>query len=119
MKKLLYSIAKTSLGGSLVGWAIRNMPFVIPADRLYETDTLLAFNHPAPSYSTHILIVPKKNYSSLLDLDPGDAAFLKDLIECTQDLVRELKLETEGYRLIVNGGSVQDVMHLHFHLVSG
>jgi diadenosine tetraphosphate (Ap4A) HIT family hydrolase len=65
------------------------------------------------------LLVPKKALSGLSDLNQNDAGFLIDLYSTVQDLVKELRLEPVGYRLIVNGGSYQDVPHLHFHLVSG
>jgi histidine triad (HIT) family protein len=95
------------------------MTFAIPFKRLRETSTLLAFDHPSPSYPVHILVVPKKAYPSLLDISPGDVDFLRDLVETVQILVRELGLAEGGYRLVANGGAYQDAPVLHFHLVSG
>lgn len=95
------------------------MSFAIPVKRLRETETLLAFYHPNPSYAVHVLILPKRAWASLLEMQAGDAAFFKDLIETVQGLVRELGLEEQGYRLIVNGGAFQDVGMVHFHLVAG
>ena len=95
------------------------MSFAIPVHRLRETKTLIAFYHPKPSYAVHILLVPKQAVTSLMALEPDDAAFLTDLIATMQSLVRELNLEPAGYRLIANGGEYQDVPQLHFHLVSG
>lgn len=92
------------------------MSFAIPVKRLCETDTLMAFHHPKPSYPFHVLIVPKKAIASLMDFDPADAAFLSDLYCTVQSLVEEFKLP--AYRLIVNGGEFQDFPQLHFHLVS-
>jgi diadenosine tetraphosphate (Ap4A) HIT family hydrolase len=51
-------------------------------------------------------------------LQTADADFLLDLVQTVQSLVKELNLESRGYRLITNGGAYQDVPHLHFHLVS-
>ncbi len=92
------------------------MSFAIPVKRLRETDTLMAFRHPKPSYPFHVLIVPKKAVASLMELDSSDAAFLADLYSSAQSLVEEFKLP--AYRLIVNGGEFQDVPQLHFHLIS-
>jgi histidine triad (HIT) family protein len=90
----------------------------LPVRRLHETETLIAFRHPQPSYPTHILLVPKGAYPSLMAL-PADATdLMRDLFATVQDLVRDLGLECGGYRLIANGGSYQQVPHLHFHLVS-
>ena len=113
---------RSPLGQLLAGWIFAHMSFAIPVQRLYETKSLVAFYHPRPAYPIHILIIPKKAIASLAELEPGEefcAAFLSDLVACTQSLVNELKLAEPGYRLIANGGKFQDVAQLHFHLVSG
>lgn len=94
------------------------MSFAIPVQRLRETDTLLAFEHPKPSYPLHILIVPKKAIASMMRVTTADAPFLADVFQTVQSLVDEYQLEERGYRLICNGGEHQDVPQLHFHLVS-
>jgi len=55
------------------------MSFTTPGKRLRETNTLMAFRHPKPSYPFHVLSVPKKVVASPADLDPTDIAFLADL----------------------------------------
>jgi histidine triad (HIT) family protein len=92
------------------------MSFLIPVHRLRETETLMAFHHPKPSYSFHVLLVPKKSVASLKDFDSKDTTFLSDLYSTVQSLVDEFHLA--AYRLIVNGGEYQDFPQLHFHLVS-
>ncbi len=93
-----------------------NMSFAIPVKRLRETDTLMAFYHPKPSYPFHVIIVPKKAVASLMHINTSDAAFLSDLYATAQSLVDEFKLP--AYRLIVNGGEFQEFPQLHFHLVA-
>jgi histidine triad (HIT) family protein len=100
----------------LIGWVFENMSFAIPVGRLRETENLMAFHHPKPSYPFHVLLVPKKAVVSLTELDPTDAVFLTDLYSTVQSLVNEFHLS--AYRLIVNGGEYQDFPQLHFHLVS-
>ena len=92
------------------------MSLVIPVKRLRETDTLMAFYHPKPSYEFHVLLVPKKAVSSLHEFDSNDSAFLTELYSTVQSLIDEFQLP--AYRLIVNGGEYQDFPQLHFHLVS-
>ena len=100
----------------LIGWIFAHMSFAIPVKRLRETETLMAFHHPKPAYPFHVLLVPKKAVASLTELDPTDTVFLTDLYSTVQNLVNEFHLP--AYRLIVNGGEVQDFPQLHFHLVS-
>ena len=113
--KLLFRLANTSLGHFLTGWMIAHMSFAIPARRLRETPTLLAFPHPQPAHSFHVIILPKKDIRSFAALDPADP-FLADLVTAVQSLVTEFHLS--AYRLIVNGGAYQEFPHLHFHLIS-
>ena len=92
------------------------MSFAIPVKRLHETPTLMAFHHPKPAYAFHVLLVPRKAVTTLMDLDPRDTTFLTDLYSTVQSLVDEFHLSS--YRLIVNGGEFQDFPQLHFHLIS-
>ena len=92
------------------------MSFLIPVARLRETSSLIAFQHPSPSYKFHVLIVPKREVDSLAQFDSTDTAFLTDLYSTVQSLVDEFQLK--AYRLIVNGGEYQVFPHLHFHLIS-
>jgi histidine triad (HIT) family protein len=101
---------------AFIGWMFEHLSFAIPVKRLRETDTLLAFHHPKPSYPFHVLLVPKKAVQSLTDLDAMNNAFLSDLFATVQSLVNEHQLP--AYRLIVNGGEFQDFPQLHFHLIS-
>ncbi len=99
-----------------IGWIFAHMSFAIPVKRLRETETLMAFYHPKPSYKFHVLLVPKKAVASLKEIDSTDMAFLTDLYSTVQSLVNEFHLP--AYRLIVNGGEYQDFPQLHFHLIS-
>ena len=110
MHKILWLLAP------LLGWIFAHMSFAIPVQRLRETETLMAFHHPKPSYPFHVLLVPKRAIASLKELDPKDSVFLADLYSTVQSLVEEFQLS--AYRLIVNGGEYQDFPQLHFHLIA-
>lgn len=120
---MLFKLARSAIGKSFVGWIMEHWYGVLPLERLYETGRLVAFRHPQPVYSTHILIVPKKAIPDLTSLSArGEdfvSGFMNDLLGCVSWLVEENQLGTQGYRLIVNGGDFQDIPQLHFHLVSG
>jgi histidine triad (HIT) family protein len=110
LRKMLWFLAP------LIGWLFAHMSFAIPVNRLRETETLMAFYHPKPSHTFHVLLVPKKSVTSLIKLDSNDSVFLSDLYSTVQSLVEEYHLT--AYRLIVNGGEWQDFPQLHFHLIS-
>ena len=117
--RLLFHLARTPLLGGVVGWSFTHLSSLVPVQRLYETDVVVAFRHPRPAYPLHILIVPKRPVRSLQALAPADGVLLQEVVAAAQHLVGQLGLERRGYRLIVNGGRYQDVPQLHFHLVSG
>lgn len=115
MLNLSVRLLNSPVGGRLASWIFAHMSFLIPAKRLRETDTLLAFHHPNPAHPFHVLLVPKNELRSFADLQPADP-FMADLVTCVQSIVTEYHLP--AYRLIVNGGEYQEFPHLHFHLVS-
>jgi histidine triad (HIT) family protein len=92
----------------------------IPADILYEDDLCLAFRDVQPQAPTHVLIIPKKEISSLDDLQPGDESLVGHIYSKIRQLAAELGL-SDGYRVVVNCGRLggQSVDHLHFHLLGG
>ena len=114
----IYTLANTTLGRFLIKIIFSTMSFMIPTKRVRETETLIAFHHPKPSYPVHILLMPKLELPNFQALDANHAAFLADVVSTAQSLVEELNLAEKGYRLIVNGGEYQDFPHFHFHLVS-
>jgi histidine triad (HIT) family protein len=114
----MLALARSRFARRVIGWIFASMSWAIPVKRLRETDTLLAFYHPKPSYAIHILIVPKRSIGRMVELSAAHSDFLVDLFATVQSLVAELGLEYGGYRLICNGGAYQDVPHLHFHLVA-
>ena len=118
LSKILFAVAKSRIGEFVIGWSFAHMNFLIPVDRLYETERVIAFYHPQPSHQTHILIVPKHQIRSLLALTETDISIVQDVISTTQHLVKELELEEDGFRLVANGGAYQDVMQVHWHLIS-
>ena len=114
----LLKVARWRWSRVFLGWVMSHISFVIPVERLVETESLMAFYHPHPSYNMHILIVPKRPFRSLVDVPLDADDFLRDVLATVQVLVQRHSLEEKGYRLIVNGGDYQDVPHLHFHLVA-
>ena len=118
LRRFVFRLARTRAAGWFLRQIFAHMSFLLPLQRLRETRTLLAFHHPQPSYPLHILIVPRRDYGSLMDVSPQDGEFQRDLFETVQSLVREFGLEATGYRLIANGGAYQDTPILHFHLIA-
>ncbi|MEZ4736718.1 MAG: HIT domain-containing protein [Caldilineaceae bacterium] len=116
--RLLFRIARSRVGALMIGWSFAYMHAWIPVDRLYETELVMAFYHPQPQHKVHILIVPKRQLRTLLMVTEADMPVIHHVITTAQHLVKELALEAKGFRLIVNGGEYQDVLQIHWHLIS-
>ncbi|MFH1601971.1 MAG: HAD-IA family hydrolase [Candidatus Shapirobacteria bacterium] len=82
-----------------------------------ETKELLAFYHTRPSWSTHIVIVPKKHIAKLTDVK--DMNLIKEIFSIAKEIIIENDWDNKNFKIISNGGTFQDSEHLHFHLVSG
>lgn len=90
----------------------------IPSSVIFEDDVCMAFLDAFPINKGHSLLIPKKHYVNLLDVDPEVVAHLaRRLI----DLTRGVKNATgeEGVMTVVANGSRagQEVPHLHFHSI--
>jgi len=93
----------------------------ITARKVYEDDDVFAFEDINPQAPTHVLIIPRKHISSLDDLGDGDAAVIGTTLARAADIARNLHLNGDGYRLVVNTGEAagQTVFHVHFHILGG
>ncbi|MCL2830174.1 MAG: histidine triad nucleotide-binding protein [Betaproteobacteria bacterium] len=92
----------------------------IPARKVFENDEMLAFHDIHPLRPVHLLLIPKKHIASLAGVGPEDAPLLGNMMAAANRLAVEAG-SPEGFRLIVNVGSIggQEVPHLHFHIVGG
>lgn len=93
----------------------------IPSDKVYETDTVLAFRDIQPAAPVHVLIIPKKHIATMNDVAEQDAQVMADIFKAARHIAAELGVAEGGYRLInnVNSDGGQVVYHLHVHLLGG
>ena len=90
----------------------------IPAQFEYEDEQVMAFRDAHPQAPVHVLIVPKIAYVTLEDIPPEDNIQLK-LILVARQVAAKLGI-AKNYRLLMNvGRQVQEVPHVHLHLLGG
>ena len=93
----------------------------IPCGKVYENDKVLAFNDINPMAPVHVIIVPKKHITTLMDIDAAGINVSGDLIAAAQEVARIKGVNEKGFRTVINcnaeGGQV--VFHLHMHLLGG
>ena len=89
----------------------------IPAKTVYEDKKVKVFLDVNPSTNGHMLIVPKKHYENILDIDLEIYNYAISLIkEKLYPLVKE-KLNCDGVTIIQNNEYGQEVKHLHIHVI--
>lgn len=89
----------------------------IPSTLLYEDEYTVAFNDLNPQAPIHVLVIPKKHYASLNELD--DENVMSALLNAVKQVTKKLGI-TE-YRTVINTGKQagQEVFHIHLHILSG
>ena len=92
----------------------------IPSTKVYEDDTVVAFNDLEPQAPTHILVIPKKHITSAADINEENSGIIAYIFEHIPAIAKTAGI-TDGYRVISNCGpdACQTVPHLHFHILGG
>lgn len=94
----------------------------IPADIVFESDTILAFKDINPQAPVHILIIPKIEIPKVTDINGKEhASLLGEMMDAANKIAKEMNIADDGFRLVFNCGNNagQDVYHLHMHLLGG
>ncbi len=93
----------------------------IPSKKAFEDAELFAFHDIAPQAPTHLLVIPKRHITSLVDLEPGDDALVGAMLRRAKQLAAEAGLAQRGFRLTLNCGddAGESVHHIHLHLLGG
>lgn len=87
----------------------------VPSYKIYEDDIVIAFLDVNPLVNGHTLIVPKKHYKDLYDLDNETFIHIVDVARKIGPLLEE-KLNADGITLVQNNGLYQEVKHFHLHV---
>lgn len=93
----------------------------IPSKVVAESDNSLAFYDIAPQAPVHVLVIPKRHFTSVNDVTGSDVGVFDDMIALTQRVVADEGIRESGYRLVFNVGEdgQMTVAHLHVHVLGG
>lgn len=93
----------------------------IPADIVYESEDIIAFNDIEPKAPIHCLIIPKKHITTMNDIDGSNSNIIGLMYEAAAHLARTLNVDKDGYRVVMNCNSNggQTVYHIHLHFLAG
>lgn len=93
----------------------------IPADKVFETDTVLAFRDINPQAPTHVLVIPKKHIATINDIGKSDRELIGDLFLAAKQIAADEGIEESGFRTTMNCNAAagQTVFHIHLHVLGG
>lgn len=91
----------------------------IPADIVFESETIIGIRDINPQAPIHLLVVPKtQQYRNVSELAAGDPSLLAEMVATVKQLANE---HCGGeFRLVFNEGELagQTIFHVHAHLLS-
>ncbi len=89
----------------------------LPSSTVYEDNLIKIIMNINPNTNGHLLILPKKHYVNILDIDEEIITHsLRVVREKIYPLLKE-KLACEGLTLAENNELGQEIRHFHIHLI--
>jgi histidine triad (HIT) family protein len=90
----------------------------IPAEIVYEDDDTLAFLDIKPTTIGHTLVIPKKPFQNIFDVDEETLSAVMRTVRKISPAVRDA-VGAHGVHINSNHGEAagQIVNHLHFHII--
>lgn len=88
----------------------------IPSKTIYEDEIVKVIMDVNPRSNGHSLIIPKKHYQDLYDIDEDILSHILIVAKKISTLLVE-KLNCDGITLEENNGISQEVKHFHLHVI--
>lgn len=91
----------------------------IDSDIVFEDHNVVVFKDISPVSPVHLLIIPRKHVSSIMEIDKLEDVEIKEIMETIKKVAGDFKLDEKGFRVVTNMGpdGGQSVDHLHFHIM--
>ena len=92
----------------------------IPAKIVFQDDNVVAFEDINPQSPVHIIIIPRKHISTVLDITQSDLDIMGYLYLVAGKIATDMSID-DGFRLVVNCGKSagQEIQHIHMHMLGG
>lgn len=89
----------------------------LPAYVVYETEDLMAIMDAYPHTPGHLLIIPKKHYTTILDMDNDINTKIHEAAKILIQKMEKLYPNLKSIKTVINYGEEQVVKHYHMHLL--
>jgi len=93
----------------------------IPAEKVLETEKVLAFKDIHPRAPVHVLVIPKEHIESLNHVRDEHKELIGEMFLAAGSIAQKLGISERGYRTVFNCNrdAGQEVYHLHLHVLGG
>lgn len=93
----------------------------IPSTKIYEDERVLAFNDISPEAPSHVLVIPKKHYDSIMAVPSDEMDIVSHIHKAIKEIAKSLEIDRDGFRIVSNCGvdGGQTVGHIHYHVLGG
>ncbi len=88
----------------------------IPSYTIYEDEMVKMFFDINPISKGHCLMIPKKHYDNILDIDLDILQHMNEISQKMYPILKK-KLACEGITRLQNNELGQDVKHYHMHFI--
>ena len=88
------------------------------ASKVFEDEYTLAFMNLRQANEGHVLVIPKKHYSSICELDDEIASHLLQTVVKVAKAIKQ-SIKPEGITVWQSNGEAagQEIDHVHFHIL--
>lgn len=92
----------------------------IPAIKEYEDDDCVVINDNSPKAPVHLLVIPKKDMTSISHMTKDNTNLIGRLIFVATQMAEKFQTG-DAFKIVVNNGegAGQTVMQLHIHVLGG
>ena len=90
----------------------------IPSMRVYEDEDCIAIMDINPATPGHTLVIPRKHYADLTEMDEETAGKLL-MVAKRIGIRQKVALGADGFNVVQNNGRAagQTVLHFHIHVI--
>jgi histidine triad (HIT) family protein len=92
----------------------------MPASIVYEDNMTIAFMDAFPASRGHVLIIPRRHFETLNDMDETTGCHLFQVAMRVEQAIRNTEeLACAGTNLLMNNGAAagQEIRHAHLHII--
>lgn len=88
---------------------------------IFSNDWVVVVRDPMPRAREHLLIIPRKHFDRVEDMEATDVTCAGHMILAGLDVARQRGIAKTSFHLVMNGGELlgHRIDHLHMHLMAG